>query len=187
MRVPHAAHQRRQRRACHVPFTGPGTFKFKSHLILMDTHQKLTLRELLLEQLLQESAVIATSLKSQISAFKQSLSTLAPAYSVVIVAPGGSAVQELAGKPLQLLITPREEAASSLRIRVTGILAAVDGPGQGLGFKPSAVDISRDQPASACDALQDEIDSAQHLIAHVHQVLKALRHENTPHALALSA
>lgn len=156
----------------------------------METHQKLTLRALLLEQLLQDTAAVAASLHAQLGDFKQSLRRLEEAYSVVLLTTPGeqnqNEAQSLAGRPLQLLISPREAAASSLHIRVSGVLKAVDASGLRLDFKPSAVDISRSQAAPERDAFQDEIDSAQHLIAHVHQVLKVLRHEGGP-VLALSA
>lgn len=150
----------------------------------MDTHQKLALRELLLEQLLQETTLPHATQAGQLADFKHSLRLLAQAYSVVVVAAGSAAGEKLEGRFLQLRITPQEASSASMIIRVSGVLVTVDDAGGRLDFKPSSVDISRGDGAQG--AFLGEVHGPLRLIAHVRHILKVLRHEDTA-TLALSA
>ena len=151
----------------------------------MDTRQKFTLREWLLEQLLQEHQVIQPPGSSLLARFKGSLRLLSKDYAVVILVSKLPA-QQLVGRPLQLLITPRQPAAAAILIRVSGVLALMDDAGPSLDFKPAAVDISNTQPGIHRNEFQHEADSSQDVIGHLHHVLGVLRH--SPHSgVALSA
>lgn len=151
----------------------------------MHNDQKFTLREWLLEQLLQEQQVIQPPNASLLATFKSSLRLLSHDYAVVVVVSKLPA-QQLVGRPLQLLITPRQPAAAAILIRVSGVLTFTDESCAGLDFKPSAVDVSNTQAGILRGEFRHEDESSQDIIGHLHHVLDVLRHTSQP-GVALSA
>ncbi len=151
----------------------------------MDNYQKFTLREWLLEQLLQEHQAIQPPGISLLARFKSSLRLLSDTYAVAILV-SKLPEQQLVGRPLQLLITPRHPEAAAILIRVSGVLALSDESAPNLDFKPAAVDISSTRAGIQRSEFQHEDDSSQDIIGHLHHVLGVLSHSSQS-SLALSA
>jgi hypothetical protein len=151
----------------------------------MDNDQKFTLREWFLEQLLQEQQAIQPPDTSLLARFKGSLRLLSKEYAVVVLV-SKLPVQQLVGRPLQLLITPRQPAAAAVLIRVSGVLALTDEASPSLDFKPAAVDVSNTQAGLLRSEFQHEEDSSQDIIAHLQHVLGVLNHSSQS-GVALSA
>lgn len=89
-------------------------------------------------------------------------------------APGES----LAGRPLQLHLSPRQEngAGGTFQIRVSGVAVYAPDQPRNLVFKPVSVDLSRLARTTSSIEFQEEADSAVDIVAHVYRVLKLLHH-----------
>ncbi len=145
----------------------------------MNIKQKLTLRELMLDQLLQEKQMVQSPSGPGIDSFKASLRQLEGQYAVAILLPDGQSNRLLAGRPLQLLITPHDESSSKLLIRVSGVFFHTDESQRELDFKPVTINVSRVQSQTAEEEFRHETDSSLDVIGHVHQVLATLKHKQT--------
>lgn len=146
----------------------------------MDTDQKLILRDLLLEQLIDSRSTYSLAVtQSALEPFKDSLRRLRTDYSVYLVVAGVEG-GGLKGRPLQLLVSPLDPAlAAALLIRVSGVLSPCESGQAGLDFKPSSVEICPPLRRVHRDEFQHETHSSLNVIGHVHQVLSVLRHEHT--------
>lgn len=153
----------------------------------MNTDPKLILRDLLLEQLIDSSSTYSLAMTQGVSEpFKDSLRRLRVDYAVYLVVAGIEG-GEIKSRPLQLLISPRDPAlATSLMIRVSGVLSPCEREQEGLDFKPSSVAVCTPLYGGRRDEFQHEKHSSQNVIGHVHQVLSLLRHGHT-NRVALSA
>ncbi|HEY1083150.1 MAG TPA: hypothetical protein VGE29_12850 [Prosthecobacter sp.] len=108
------------------------------------------------------------------SEFEAGLSELGREYNVEAV--GCALADAPARQPVQLQLTPRSVAVPSFQIRVTGLFIRLAEAAGGILFKPVSVDIFRPSRCRTTIEFQDEADSAEDVIAHVHRVLSLLRH-----------
>lgn len=143
----------------------------------MNTLQKAIARELLLEQMLQDSHPAPVTSWLKLDEFKKSLRKLAPDYEVLILTPS-QPLQSLSGRPVQLCVTPlKQRVRAPFQIRISGTFS-FEGrlPGQ-IDFRPASISISSTKGAPSHDEFRSETESANDVIAHVHHILSILRHD----------
>lgn len=151
----------------------------------MDNYQKFILREWFLEQLLQEQQVMLPPDSSLLARFKGSLRLLSKEYAVVVLV-SKIPDQQLVGRPLQLLITPRQPAAAGVLIRISGVLALTDEASPSLDFKPAVVAVSDTHAGVPRSEFLHGDQSSADIVGHLQHVLGVLNHTSQPD-VALSA
>lgn len=145
---------------------------------MITPHPVLSLREMLIQRHAFEQRENQAAGNVQ-TAFAAGMHELGREYDVCVIGAGLPG-ESLKGRPLQLHVRPRQPSVSSppFNIRVSGVVTTSDSitGSEGLAFRPTSVDISRSTQCRPAAEFQEESDSAEDVIAHVHRILSLLRH-----------
>ncbi len=136
----------------------------------------LSLRDMLIQrQVIEQHRTQTQESASASSEFEDRLRNIGRDYEVNLVG-FDLPHQTLAGRPLQLLLQPRNPQKSVFQIRITGVVTASVEFRGGIAFKPISVDITPPERCRTPEDFRDEADSAEDVIGHVHRVLNLLHH-----------